>query len=104
MTQLCCNAENCFYNKSECCCKGDISVEGDQDWASDDTCCSSFRERGIDSYTDSSIEPKREIEVSCDAVNCVYNDNYSCGADRIGISGKNASVCDQTACATFQEK
>lgn len=104
MAQLDCAVENCFYNKSNCCCKGDIMVGGKHASDEDDTCCESFSDRKRDSYTSAIEHPCRTISIDCEAVKCMYNSNYKCVADHVDIMGNNANDCKETACGTFHEK
>lgn len=104
MAQLNCAVENCYYNKSNCCCKGDIMVGGKHACCDDDTCCESFTNEKRDSYTSSLEHPCRTISIDCEAVKCMYNSNYKCVAEHVDIKGCGASGCRETSCATFQEK
>lgn len=104
MTQLDCAVDNCAYNKSNCCCKGDITVGGKRACCEEDTCCESFAEARKDSYVSALEHPSRTISIDCEAVKCVYNDNYKCGADHVDIRGCGAADCRETSCATFKEK
>lgn len=104
MAELKCAVENCVYNKSEYCCKGDIMVGGRHACCDDDTCCESFSEAGRDRYTSALEHPSKVISIDCEAVNCMYNSNYKCTADHVDIKGCGACDCRETACATFTEK
>lgn len=104
MAELKCAVENCLYNKSEYCCKGDIMVGGMRAKCSDDTCCDSFSQRKEDSYVSSLEHPCKTISIDCEAVKCIYNSNYKCVADHVDIKGCGACDCRETACATFTEK
>lgn len=104
MAELKCGVENCVYNKSECCCKGDIMVGGKRACCEDDTCCESFSEAGRDRFTSSLEHPSKTISIDCEAVNCTYNSNYKCVAEHVDIRGCGACDCRETACATFTEK
>lgn len=104
MADLDCTVENCLYNKSNYCCKGDIMVGGKHAKCSDDTCCDSFAQRKNDSYTSALEHPSKTISIDCEAVKCVYNSNYKCVADHVDIKGCGACDCRETACATFTEK
>lgn len=105
MAELKCAVENCMYNNSECCCKGDIMVGGMRACNSDDTCCESFREekegQAVNSFND---RPSRVISIDCEAVKCMYNTNYKCYAEHVDIRGCGASDCRETSCATFREQ
>jgi hypothetical protein len=101
MPVLDCSVTSCVYNKSDCCCRGDIKVEGRMASEAGETCCSSFRERREDDYTSERMEPDTALHVDCEATRCIYNDDCKCGADHIGIAGSNACRCEQTECASF---
>ena len=51
MAELKCAVDNCAYNRSECCCKGDIMVGGKRACCEDETCCESFAQAGKDRFT-----------------------------------------------------
>ncbi|WP_342756669.1 DUF1540 domain-containing protein [Kineothrix sedimenti] len=104
MAQLDCIVDSCVYNKSECCCKGDIMVGGKHAHHEDDTCCESFSEKRGDSYTSALEHPCKTISIDCEASKCVYNSNYKCFAQHVDIKGSGASDCRETACATFKER
>ena len=42
------------------------------------------------------------VNISCEAKNCVHNDDCHCHADRIDVAGSNACRCEQTGCGTFR--
>ena len=104
MTKLKCSVLNCFYNEDKYCAKGDTMVGGKEAKHAGATCCESFKERKSDSVRNAVCHPKKEIEVGCQACNCVYNKEYKCSADCIGISGNNACDCKETECMTFKCK
>lgn len=106
MAELQCRVENCTYNKETFCCKGDIMVGGKHACCTDDTCCESFAQRreGRDAYTSSLEHPSKIISIDCDAVKCMYNNNYKCAAEHVDIKGCGACDCRETSCATFREK
>lgn len=103
MAELKCGVTNCTYNSDKCCCKGDIMVGGSEACREDDTCCESFREEKGNRATNA-MSPCRTISIDCDAVKCIYNNNYKCHAEHVDIKGCGACDCRETACATFQEK
>ena len=41
------------------------------------------------------------IDVDCEAVSCVHNENCKCAAREIGIGGAHACDCQDTECASF---
>lgn len=104
MTRLECTVTNCFYNNDKCCCKGDIMVEGKEAKTSQATCCGSFKEKKSDTASNAVNQPKKDIEVDCQACNCVHNKDRKCAADHIGIAGQNACQCQETECMTFSCK
>lgn len=104
MAQLECAVENCMYNKSNFCCKGDIMVGGKHASSEDETCCESFADAKGDRVTSSLEHPCRTISIDCEAVKCKYNSNYKCVADHVDIRGLGACDCKETSCATFKEK
>lgn len=104
MTKLKCSVMNCFYNDDKFCCKGDIMVEGNGAKTAQGTCCSSFRERTGDTARNLAGHPRKNIEVDCQACNCVHNEDCKCAADSIGIGGSGACDCRETECMTFSCK
>ena len=103
MTKLNCSVINCVYNADRYCGKGDILVDGQAAMSSDETCCSSFKERKDGATNSCSCSPKEEIKVGCRAKHCKFNDVDSCmcTAERIGIAGGKACQCTDTECASF---
>lgn len=104
MTFLDCSVTGCAYNEDRCCCKGEICVEGRDAHRVDETCCRSFAERGENSARNAAKRISKEIDVTCEACNCVFNENKKCSADHIGIAGGNACTCGETECASFSCK
>lgn len=104
MAELKCTVENCIYNESDYCCKGDIMVGGKHAGKTEDTCCESFATAKEDRYTSSLEHPSKVISIDCEAVKCVYNSNYKCIAQHVDIKGNGAANAVQTVCATFKEK
>ena len=106
ITILECTAEECAYNKSQCCCRDDVSVAGSAASTTKETCCDSFHKKGAGGAvnTCSCSTPKRSVEINCDARGCVYNNDSKCFADRIGISGAGVTDGTKTQCATFRPR
>ncbi len=104
MAILQCGAVTCTYNKENYCCKGDILVGGKQADRSKDTCCESFREGKGDRFVSSLEHPSKTISIDCEAAKCIYNSNYKCFAEKVKISGSQASNSKETLCETFKEK
>ena len=102
MTNLDCIVTNCVYNDDKCCCKGDIEVKGENAKNTAETCCGSFVEQKKDLKNYAVGEPSKQIDVSCEACKCVFNEDYKCSADHIGIAGRDACSCGETECASFR--
>ena len=102
MTQLKCSAQTCVYNQENLCCKGDIQIEGKNAGDASGTCCASFRERKGDSILNAMEHPSKNIDVDCEAVRCIFNEDCKCSAKVIGIRGSHACNCDDTECASFE--
>lgn len=104
MTELNCNAKNCLYNAKDCCCKGDIKVEGKDSQTSERTCCGSFKEKKGETFLNSVCHPDRAIDIDCEAVKCMYNEQHKCMAGHVGIAGGQATDSAQTECSSFKAK
>ena len=105
MTDLLCSVKNCSYNADHMCCKGNIRVDGKGARNSCDTKCASFVNCNNPENCgchNSTMSPEKKIEVKCEAVNCVYNDNKVCKATHVGVVGHSADSTEQTECATFR--
>lgn len=103
MAELSCKAETCTYNKEHYCCKGDIMVGGKHADNTEATCCESFVPVKKDSYTNTTKHPSATISIDCEAVKCMYNNNYKCVAKKVDILGNGAMNSAGTACGTFKE-
>lgn len=106
MAELKCGVDSCTYNEEHLCSKGDIMVGGKHACNCEDTCCESFaaKREGKESYTSSLSHPSNVISIDCEAVKCMYNQNYKCVAEHVDIRGGHANDSRETACATFTEK
>lgn len=104
MTDLKCSAINCGYNEDHYCCKGDIMVGGKRAECSDDTCCESFVDETKDRFSSAIRHPSKSISIDCEAVKCVYNEDYRCSAEHVDVSGAGASDSRETSCKTFTER
>lgn len=100
MPKLNCCVENCAYNNDKYCCVGAIDVDGVKAVQSDSTCCNTFLERS-DAFTNCACDPNPEIDIDCEAKNCMYNDNCKCHAEKVDIDGDGACNCHETKCSTF---
>lgn len=101
MTKLECSVKNCIYNEEPYCCKGDIMVEGRDAKNTSETSCGSFRERTEQSGSNSVGHKSESIDIDCEAVKCIYNEDCKCSANRIGIVGGHATKSMDTQCASF---
>lgn len=104
MPKLECSAVSCTYNKDKLCAKGDILVRGTDAEKPSETCCDSFVGAGRDCYCNSASTGKPHIAVACEAINCIYNEDRTCTAEHIGISGNSAHTSSETECASFQNR
>lgn len=102
MTTLKCSVQNCVHNSDQCCCKSAIIVDGSHAESKDNTCCGSFDEKRGENFKNSYESPNTSLRVECEAINCVYNTNRLCSADKIDISGMKASSAEATECSTFR--
>lgn len=104
MPNLDCTATKCTYNVDEYCAKGTILVAGKDAEQPRETCCSSFREKKENGYSNANRMVDRQVEVECEAEGCIYNESKICNAGQIGIAGSNACECHETECASFRYK
>ncbi|MGL5435391.1 MAG: DUF1540 domain-containing protein [Lachnospiraceae bacterium] len=102
MTKLECSVKNCLHNSDNCCCKQTIIVDGSGAKDAEETCCGSFDENKDGAFINVFKTPESRLEVDCEALKCVYNDNRHCIADHISISGDGASKAEYTECASFR--
>lgn len=102
MTKLECSVTNCLHNSDHRCCKQAIIVDGHEAREKDGTCCGSFDENREGSFKNVFKTPENRLEIDCEAVQCVYNENRHCAAEHIDIGGDGASKAEQTLCSTFK--
>ena len=102
MTDLKCSVKNCTYNENHLCCKGSIMVDGKEAKEANATKCASFENCGSCCGKNSTQSPDKKINVSCQAVNCVYNDNKNCTAAHIDVAKSKDCRNGETECATFK--
>lgn len=104
MTKLECSVKNCVHNSDNCCCKGAILVDGQRAKEADGTCCASFDENKGGVFMNLFKTPETKLEVACEAVKCIYNEENRCSAGKIDINGDGACDCAGTRCSTFRER
>lgn len=100
MTILECNVTSCVHNESEKCCRGAIEVMGSEAERSEATCCGSYDKRGC-GCTNAAKNPDDKIDIRCEAVKCIYNDDCKCTAGHVGVVGSHAEDKSETECGTF---
>ena len=103
MPELRCNVHTCAHNQNQYCTLDAIEVAGSSAKIAKDTSCSSFMEKkgGYQNYMK---EATPTSDVSCQAKECQYNFDCKCHAGKISVGGNEACSCNETLCATFQEK
>lgn len=105
MVKLKCYVNRCINNEDEICCRPEILVSGRQATESDDTSCSSFAERKNASINQTIFNsPNPLIRISCEAEQCIYNDELECAADFILMEGDYAKRACDTQCHTFDRR
>ena len=88
MTELKCSVHSCANHKDNMCCKPNIAVNGKDACCCDETCCSSYSEKGD------------ENNMACSAGECMYNHNSVCRADNVSINNMSGGA----VCSTFVKK
>ena len=104
MPNLDCTVVKCTYNVDEYCAKGTILVAGEDAEQPRETCCSSFKEKKENGYSNVDRMVDRQVEVDCEAKDCIFNESGNCNAGHIGIAGANACECNETECASFRPR
>ncbi|MEG0308955.1 MAG: DUF1540 domain-containing protein [Clostridium sp.] len=103
MTKLKCDACSCSHNQDYYCCAGSIAVGGKEATNKSSTCCVSFVENN-GAMTNSTETPNPQMEIGCQATNCVHNQSCKCEANEISICGDHACNSRETECSTFSCK
>ncbi len=99
MTELKCSVHSCANHKDNMCCKSNIAVSGKDACCCDETCCSSYSEKG-DENNMAYTEPNRRLDISCSARECMYNHNSVCRADNVSINNMSGGA----VCSTFVKR
>jgi hypothetical protein len=79
-------------------------VDGEKAKGAEDTCCASFDESKGGIFTNLFKTPETRLEVTCDAVSCIHNEEHRCAASQISIRGDGANDYGQTECSTFKAR
>ncbi|MDD4000682.1 MAG: DUF1540 domain-containing protein [Bacilli bacterium] len=111
MPKLKCGVDSCAYWHNQICIREGIQVKGDTALDIAETRCSSYRKREKEA-TDESYKMEIGIlgpevfnlEVKCEAQNCVFNKRLSCHAQDIKIDGSRARASRDTFCSSFHLK
>lgn len=101
VTELKCSVRSCSFQKDDCCCRGNITVEGAHANRNSETSCGSFEEKKNCGCANSTGKPPKMSDVTCEAVNCKFNEERKCHAKDIQVAGTNACTCMETECASF---
>lgn len=113
-----CAAVACVHNIGNYCEAAVIHVKGGDTMEPVDTYCDTYSDKVafnrnasqesmhaikglIDPIT---VDQTMDPTVACTAVNCVYNEGYSCGANDVDIIGPGSFRPEHTECQTFQIK
>lgn len=112
-----CNATNCVHNMDELCSAREIEVQGGDTMGGKFTFCGTFTDRSIQNYagamTNVNIseglkqlvsDDKMDPVVTCNAQNCIYNNEHYCYAENVQITNEIAATETQTECQTFYPK
>lgn len=102
MARLHCNACNCANNNNNYCCLSSIYVGGNSTDKAKYTDCDSFINKGS-GFTNSTYNPNPEVNITCNAYNCIYNDDNRCTKAHVDISGLNSCSSEGTCCSSFRE-
>lgn len=103
MSKIICGVTNCYLNKNKSCCASSINVEGKNAINRGSTCCSTFGERQP-GFSNSTLTPQNDMEISCSAENCIHNENRKCKSQTIQVHGDNVSNSSATFCTTFRSE
>lgn len=99
-----CQVSSCQHFESGLCSLPGIQVDGPGARVSDQTCCSSYCERGKSGGT-ASVGGRASVDsaITCHAEHCSYNSNCKCEADCVCIGCCCGDVTSKsgTECCTF---
>ncbi|MFY9421559.1 MAG: DUF1540 domain-containing protein [Bacilli bacterium] len=106
MPRLKCGVDTCAYWHDKYCIREGIRVKGEKALAVAETRCSSYRPRSRTARNSFHLEIGKlgdslHLEVSCEAVNCIFNRREICHAQEIKIDGTRARKSAETFCSSF---
>lgn len=101
MPELKCTVDTCLHNKEFLCDLAEIKVDGQSAKDAEATKCASFKERVGNTYSNRVSQASPITEITCQAVECKYNDHCNCEAGKISVEGSNACHSCDTECASF---
>ena len=104
MPELKCGVVTCAHNKQNYCVLDAIEVVGSSAEVPEQTSCGSFVEKKDNAYSNSAKEPSATSSISCQAVECKYNNSHKCHAGKISVAGSSANRVEETECATFKKE
>ncbi len=113
MPHICCNANNCAYNRQNTCFKNKVNVEGLFTRSKLGTFCESFKspnERAMFEFElgheiiEDTLAEDTSTSISCSANYCYFNKNNKCNAKNIKVGTQNARYRSETECDSFQLK
>lgn len=102
MTQLDCTVTSCLYNRDCLCSRENITIGGSGARRSGETCCESFCEKGTNTLN-AIGHTGENVQIACDACECIHNEDCRCTASHIGIGGGGGVCrCTETECEDFR--
>ena len=117
MPKLKCSVEQCAFNQNSLCRKSNIDIDGPLSKTKKETSCKNYIYKDVDTlnyeFAKFDETPSAHTEVFCDAVNCVFEKDQKCYADKIEIKNvtnqqkpkyKEANNKQITHCQTFESK
>ena len=105
MTTLECKVTSCAHYQTGCCTLPSIHVTGANASVSNQTCCSSYLEKGKSAVMNmNGTSGHQAMNIHCDAGRCRHNCQGGCSASSVcedSCGQHSASSCCETECSTF---
>lgn len=102
MPKLTCQCNCCMHNKNNNCCRPSITVKGEEATCKSDTFCHSFSPTGEGALNVTAFCTENvDIDVSCNAKNCVHKSGNVCTAQDVNITNSTATTMKNTVCSSF---